>query len=67
MHKKILIEALVLPHIRYCLSVWGGCGVGERRRVQKAVNFAARIVTGSGAASMSRRPWPGWAAQLSQI
>ena len=49
MHKKkLLIEALVFPHIRYCLAVWGGCGVGERRRVRKAINFGARIVTGIG-------------------
>ena len=48
MHKKLLIEALVFPHIRYCLAVWGGCGVGERRRVQKAINIGTRIVTGIG-------------------
>ena len=46
--KQLLIEALVFPHIRYCLSVFGGCGVGERKRVQKVINFAARIVTGIG-------------------
>lgn len=46
--RKVLIEALVLPHIRYCLSVWGGCVAGERHRVQKAINFGARIVTGIG-------------------
>ena len=46
--KQLLIEALVFPHIRYCLSVWAGCGVGERRRVQKVINFAARVVTGLG-------------------
>ena len=46
--KKLLIDALVFPHIRYCLAVWGGGGVGERRRVQKAINFGARIVTGIG-------------------
>ena len=38
----------MFPHIRYCLPVWGGGGVGERRRVQKGINFGARIVTGIG-------------------
>ena len=46
--KQLLIEALVFPHIRYCLSVWGGCVAGERKRVQRVINFAARIVTGIG-------------------
>ena len=43
--KQLLIEALVFPHIRYCLSVWGSCTVTQRKRVQKAINFGARIVT----------------------
>ena len=44
--KKMLIEALVFPHIIYCCTVWGGCTVTQRYRIQKAINFAARIVTG---------------------
>ena len=46
--RKTLIKALLLPHIRYCLSVWGGFGAGERHRDQKAIHFGARIVTGFG-------------------
>ena len=42
--KRLLIEALVFPHVRYCLSVWGSCTATQRRRVQKALNFGARIV-----------------------
>ena len=46
--KRLLIEALVLPHIRYCLSVWGSCTATQRHRVQKALNFGARIVGNVG-------------------
>ena len=44
--KKLLIEALVFPHIMYCCTVWGGCCTTQKRRIQRAINFAARIVTG---------------------
>ena len=46
--KRLLIEALVFPHIRYCLSVWGSCTATQKRRVQKALNFAARIIANAG-------------------
>ena len=46
--KRLLVEALVLPHVRYCISVWGSCTVEQKKRIQKAVNFGARIVTGLG-------------------
>ena len=46
--KRMLVEALVFPHIRYCISVWGSCTVQNKKRVQKAINFGARIVTGLG-------------------
>ena len=44
--KKLLVEALVFPHINYCCTVWGGCSASQKHRVQKAINFAARVVTG---------------------
>ena len=44
--KKLLVQALVFPHINYCLTVWGGCVTTQQYRVQKAINFGARIVTG---------------------
>lgn len=44
--KKLLIEALVFPHLTYCCTVWGGCSTVHRNRLQKVINFAARIVTG---------------------
>ena len=44
--KKVIIEGLVHPHIIYCLTVWGGCSKTQKHRIQKALNFAARIITG---------------------
>ena len=32
--------------MHYCLTVWGGCSATLRHRVQKVINFGARIVTG---------------------
>ena len=45
--KKLIVEALVFPHIMYCLAVWGGCRDGQRKRVQKVLNHASQIVTSS--------------------
>ena len=46
--RQLLVEALVFPHIRYCMSVWGNCTATQKRRVQKAINFGARLVFGLG-------------------
>ena len=43
---KVIVEALVMSVVRYCLSVYGSCGVTQLSRVQKIVNFCARVVTG---------------------
>ena len=43
---KIIIEAYVFPHISYCLCVWGGAAKSQLSRIQKLINFSARIVTG---------------------
>ena len=45
--KQLIVEALVFPHILYCITVWGGCTKLQKHRVQKVINQAARIVTGS--------------------
>ena len=44
--RRLLIEALVFPHIRYCISVWGSCTATQKRRIQRAINFGVRIVSG---------------------
>ena len=46
--KRLLVEALVFPHLRYCMSVWGSCTAAQRHRLQKCINFGARVVTGLG-------------------
>ena len=43
---KTLVQANVFPHIIYCLSVWGGAAKGQMHKIQKLINFSARIVTG---------------------
>ena len=45
--KRLVIESLVLPHILYCVTVWGGCNETQKHRVQKILNHAAQIVFGS--------------------
>ena len=42
--KRFLIEALVFPHILYCLTVYGACGLTQRHRLQKVLNHCARII-----------------------
>ena len=46
--KRMLIEALVFPHVRYCISVWGSCSATQKKRVQKVINFGARVISGIG-------------------
>ena len=45
--KQMIVEALVFPHIVYCLTVWSGCGVTQRRRIQKMINHCAQVVKGT--------------------
>ena len=42
--KKLLIESLVFPHILYCATVWAGCNLTQRKRLQKVINHSVRIV-----------------------
>lgn len=41
-----IVEALVISSIRYCISIYGTCGVTQMHRVQKLVNFCTRVITG---------------------
>ena len=43
---QLLVQALLFPHIRYCLTIWGNCSASLKARVQKVINFGARIVSG---------------------
>ena len=42
-----IVQSYVFPYILYCLSVWGGAAACHLNRVQRAVNFGARIVSGA--------------------
>ena len=41
-----IVQNLVVSRIRYCLAVYGVCGVVQMRRLQKILNFAARVISG---------------------
>ena len=41
-----LVSALVLSHVRYCLTVYGNGTVKNSDRLQKILNFSARVVSG---------------------
>ena len=43
---KYLITALVFSFIRYCMSVYGICNQTQIHRIQKLINFAARVLSG---------------------
>ena len=45
--RKLLIQCHIFPHILYCLSVWGGAAQCHLHKVQKVVNFGARVVSGA--------------------
>ena len=42
----ILVNALVLSHVRYCLAVYGNSSENNIRRLEKVLNFALRVVSG---------------------
>ena len=46
--RRMLVEALVFPHLRYCVTVWGSCSACQRKRIQRAIHFGVRIVAGLG-------------------
>ena len=52
--RKILVQALVFPHIRYCLTVRGNCSGSLKALIQKVINFGARIVSGLGRRDQAR-------------
>ena len=43
---KYLITALVFSTLRYCMSVYGTCNQTQTHRLQKLINFAARVLSG---------------------
>ena len=43
---QVIIQAYIFPHITYCLSVCAAAAKGQLHKIQKVINFAARLVTG---------------------
>ena len=43
---KVIVESLAVSVVRYCLSVYDSCGATQGHRIQKILNFCARVVTG---------------------
>ena len=41
-----IVEALVVSVIRYCISVYGSCNQTQMARIQRLMNFGARVVSG---------------------
>ena len=41
-----LVQGLVISLIRYCISVYGICNATDTARLQKVLNFAARVISG---------------------
>jgi len=41
-----LVEALVMPHVTYCLTAWAPPTQLSRGRIDKMLNFGVRVITG---------------------
>ena len=41
-----VVNGLVLSSIRYCISIYGSCSKTQLHRIQKLINFCARVVSG---------------------
>ena len=41
-----IVNALVLSHVRYCLPVYGNCTKKNLGRIDKVINFVARVISG---------------------
>ena len=41
-----IVEALVMSSIRYCISIYGTHGQTQTHRIQKLINFCARVICG---------------------
>ena len=42
----VIVDALVLSHVRYCLAVFGNGSENNMQRLQKVLNFGLRAVSG---------------------
>ena len=42
---QLIYQALIHPHVNYCNTVWGNCGITLTNKLQKLQNKAARVLT----------------------
>ena len=42
----LVIESLVVSAIRYCITIYGTCSRTQLHRIQKLLNFCARVISG---------------------
>ena len=42
----LLVNALVISHVRYCLAVFGGGSERNTHRLEKVLNFGLRVISG---------------------
>ncbi len=45
--RKMLYNALVLPHLDFCSSVWHHCGETLTKRIERIQKYAMRLITSS--------------------
>ena len=41
-----VVNALVVSSIRYCVAIYGSCNITQLNRIQKLLNFCARVISG---------------------
>ena len=44
---KLLYCRLIEPHLRFCSSIWGNCGVSTHRSLERLQNTSVHITTNS--------------------
>ena len=44
----LVVNALVVSAIRYCIAIYRTCGKTQLHRIQKLLNFCARVISGRG-------------------
>ena len=44
--RGVIVEALALSHSNYCCKIWGASSKHHLNRIQKLLNFAAKVVDG---------------------
>ena len=43
--RHLIVNALIFSHINYCPMIWGKCSANDREKIQRCINFAAKVVS----------------------